>query len=120
MEENSKSLLVVIDVQNCFINEHSKDVPAKIHGHLSAHKQQYDFVIFTKFVNKPNSPFINCLKWDGAMAPEETKIDPKLEDFLTEDNVFEKETYSIFKAPKINEFIKDNKISKIFLCGLTS
>lgn len=115
-----KSLLIIIDVQKGFINDFTKDVPKKIKNHLIASQEKYDFVIFTKFINKPNSKFIKYLNWKGCMKPEEIEIVDELKDFVGKENLFEKETYSVFKSEELMNFIQTNKISQIFLCGLNT
>ncbi len=116
----SKNLLVVIDVQNCFVNDFSRDIPGKIKEYLLANESKYDFVIFTKFINQPESQFVKHLGYKDCMSPPATEIVAELREFLTEDNVFEKHTYSIFRPKEILDFIKSRKVKQIFLCGLTS
>lgn len=121
MENNNrKKLLVVIDVQNCFVNDFSHDIPIKIRDYLLMNKSSYDFVIFTKFINDAKSQFVKYLNWSGCMKPEEIEIAGPLKEFLTEDNVFEKRTYSIFKSERIAKFIEENSVKDIAFCGLTS
>lgn len=116
----SKSLLIIIDVQKGFINDFTKEVPQKIKNHLVANQNQYNFVVFTKFINKPNSKFIQYLNWKGCMKPEEIEIVDELKEFINKENLFEKETYSAFKSKKLMSFIRSNKITQIFLCGLNT
>ncbi len=111
-----KSLLVVIDVQNYFVNEETKYLPAKITEHIRRNK--YNFVVFTKFVNKKGSNWFKLLNWNKMTSPPETDIHLSLRNFVKDTNVFEKSTYSIFKNQKFLDFLKKNNITKIYLCGL--
>lgn len=115
-----KNLLVIIDVQKCFLNEFSEKVPLKIRNYLRKNKHKHSSFIFTKFVNKPNSQFVKYLKWDGCMPPKEAELADELKEFVNKKNTFEKSTYSIFKSKPIINFIKKSKIKKIYFCGLTS
>ncbi|MGE4233893.1 MAG: hypothetical protein AB7F43_11240 [Bacteriovoracia bacterium] len=54
------SYLLVIDVQNGFINKHTKHVPALVEKAQS----RYDFLIATQFYNPSNSFFRTCIEWD--------------------------------------------------------
>lgn len=114
----SKSLLIVIDVQKGFINDFTKDIPKEIKNHLTTNSDNYDFIAFTKFINKPSSKFVRHLNWKGCMKPEEIEIVDELKNFTNKKNLFEKETYSAFKSKELMNFIENNSISQIFLCGL--
>ena len=48
-----KSLLLVIDLQKSFINENTKYLIDRINNLVNS--SMYDYVIFTKFINKINS-----------------------------------------------------------------
>lgn len=115
-----KKILIIIDPQKAFINEHTKGLPERIKNYLNKNKSEFDFVLFTKFINKPNSPFTKKLGYKQCSSDSDSEIVDELKKFITNDNLFIKETYSVFKSKKILNFIKKNKIKKISLCGLTS
>lgn len=115
-----KNALIVIDIQKCFVSERIKDLPARIKSYLEKNKDKYDFVIFTKFVNQPNSKFVKYLNWHNYMEADEIELVDELKTFINDNNIFEKESYSIFKSKKLLDFIDKNKIEKFFFCGLTS
>lgn len=53
------------------------------------------------------------------IKPEETKIAQDLKKYLKRDNTFiKKEAFSIFRTKEFNKFIRDNNISKLYICGL--
>ena len=112
----AKKALIVIDVQNYFINELTKSIPEKIVKHIN--KTNYDFIIFTKFVNKKGSNFFKLLNWKKMLSGHETKIHNSLIEFCDKKNIFVKTSYSIFKAKGFNEYLKKNKISSLYLCGI--
>ncbi len=111
-----KNALVVIDVQNYFVNEETKNLPVKIAGYIEENK--YDFVVFTKFVNKKGSNWFKLLNWNKMTSSPATDIHSALRKFVKDNNVFEKNTYSIFKSEDFLNFLKKNNIIKIYLCGL--
>lgn len=113
-----KTALVVIDVQNFFVNEKTKDLPQKIADFIK--KNKFDFVLFTQFVNKEDSNFFKLLNFKKSTGSPDTDISTDLLEFVHKDNLFEKSTYSIFKSPKLFEFLKKNNIKKLFLCGIDS
>lgn len=111
-----KSAIVVIDVQNYFVNEHTKDIPEMIARFLS--ENRFDFILFTKFVNREGSNFFKLLNWKKCVGSPDTDIHHSLEKFVRTDNLFDKASYSIFKSDGIDNFLKRNQITKLFLCGI--
>lgn len=112
----TKNALIVIDVQNYFVNDNTKILPQKIAKFIKNNK--FDFVLFTKFVNKEGSNFFKKLNWKKCTGSPDTDIHSALVKFVNKNNVFEKSTYSIFKCEKLAKFLKNNKITKLFLCGI--
>jgi nicotinamidase-related amidase len=52
------------------------------------------------------------------MTEPETEIHPLLVPLINPDHVFEKDTYSAFKAPGLIEFLKTYDITDITVCGI--
>lgn len=114
-----KNALLVIDVQEPFLNEATGHIPIKIAGFIENDGDKFDFILFFKFVNDKKSNWVKLLNWEGMLKTSETKIAPELKRFLKKDNVFiKKAAFSIFRVNKFLRFVKDNKISKFFICGL--
>ena len=59
-----KSLLLVIDLQKSFINENTKYLIDRINNLVNS--SMYDYVIFTKFINKINSIWVKKLNYMGV------------------------------------------------------
>lgn len=112
----SKKALIIIDVQNYFVNELTKSIPEKIAEHIG--RNNYDFLVFTKFINKKGSNFFNLLNWKKMLSGDETKIHNSLIKFCDKKNVFAKSSYSIFKARGLGMYFKKNKIKSLYLCGI--
>jgi len=112
----TKNALIVIDVQNYFVNDNTKILPQKIAKFIENNK--FDFVLFAKFVNKEDSNFFKILDWKECTSSPDTDIHSTLSKFVNKNNVFEKSTYSIFKSKKLAKFLKKNNITKLFLCGI--
>jgi len=111
-----KNALVVIDVQNYFVNDKTKDLPAKIADYIE--KNKFDFVLFTQFVNNEDTSFVKLLNWRKSFSSPGTDIHSDLSMFANSSNTFKKAAYSIFKAQEFSAFLKKNNISKLFLCGI--
>lgn len=112
----SKNALIIIDVQNYFVNEHTKSIPEKIARFID--KNPFDFLLFTKFVNREGSNYFKLLNWEKCLGSPDTDIHPALEKFVSDSNLFEKASYSIFKSKGFSDFLKRNNISKLYLCGI--
>lgn len=108
--------LVVIDVQNHFAVEKAADLPAKIADYIK--RSNYDHVVFTLFRNDPTSNFHKILKFKKVTGPPATAIHPALLPFTNSKNTFEKLTYSAFKAPAFERYIRDNKVTELDICGI--
>lgn len=67
-----KKLLLVIDVQKDFINEHTEKILPKIKELVNSDK--YDLIAFTRFINDENSIWYKKLNYTGCMTKEGQKI----------------------------------------------
>lgn len=112
----TKKALIIIDVQNYFVNELTRLIPKKIVDHIDKHS--YDFIVFTKFINKKGSNFFKLLNWTKMLSGKETEIHNSLIKFSDKKNVFTKTSYSIFKARGLSEYLEKNKIITLYLCGI--
>jgi nicotinamidase-related amidase len=80
--------LLVVDVQNGFINEFTRHIPARVARLIET--GSFEPVLFTRFVNTPGSPYQRLLEWHGSAKPPETEIASELAAFASDDNVFAK------------------------------
>lgn len=103
-------LLLVIDVQNYFINEHTKNTLTKIKELVDSNK--YDLTAFTRFINDENSIWYKKLNYKGCITKEgqSIAIDTK------NNKVFDKTVYTAVNDA-LKNYIRENNISEIYLCG---
>jgi nicotinamidase-related amidase len=80
--------LLVVDVQRGFLNEFTDHIPARIKRLIEA--GNYTPVLFTRFVNSPNSPYQTLLDWHGCAEPPETELAHELTAFVEHGRVFTK------------------------------
>lgn len=113
-----KNALVVIDIQNYFVNEKTQNLPKKIANYIR--RTKLDYVLFTQFINKKNSNFFKLLNWKKCQDSPDIDIHIDLSEFVNKDNLFSKNSYSIFKSEALVEFLKKNKIDKLYLCGINT
>lgn len=110
--------LIVIDVQNCFVNKHTQDIPEKIARYIRRQKPSY--LIFTTFKLDKRSNFYKLLDWKAFYTSPDVSLHPAVDPFTTQENVFPRSTYSVFKSKKFLSFLKKNKINDVVLCGIDS
>lgn len=105
-----KKLLLVIDVQNDFINDNTREYVSKIQKLIDSN--EYKNIAFTKFMNSKENILYKRLNYKGCMEEEGQRISLETK----ENKVFEKTGYSALNK-ELKEYIRDNFISEIYLCG---
>ena len=111
-----KQALLIVDVQNYFINKNTQNIPANIKKLIE--KNNFSVIIFSQFINSPESQFAVQQNFTGCMRPPYSEIVDNLKPWLKNDNVFTKETYSVFTNPNFEKYLKKNKIDELIICGL--
>lgn len=112
-----KKALLIIDVQQFFIDDSTKFLPVKIAEFLQ--KNKFDFVFFFKFANSENSNWVKVLKWNKMINSNEQEVANELKPFLKSDNVFVKESnFSVFSIKEFNDVLEKNEIKELFICGM--
>jgi len=103
-------LLLVIDVQNDFVNENTNEYVDKIQNLVNSNN--YTNVAFTKFINTENSLWCKKLNYRGCMTKEGQDIAIDTKNY----KVFEKNIYSALNE-ELKEYITSKGIKEIYLCG---
>lgn len=112
-----KSLFVAIDVQKYFINKHTAHIPERIHAALQKIQPTIE-VAFSKFINKQSSSFTTQLNWHKMYEGPEIEIIPPLDEWEDRVQIFEKTSYSIFKASGFNDYLRSKEIKQIYFAGI--
>lgn len=110
-----RKALLVIDVQNYFMNEHTRGLPGRIAAYLRHHP--YSVVLFTQFINDAGSSFQKIFGWANCRSPPDTDLHPAMAPWIKANNVFTKNGYSAFKSKALRSFLKNEAISEIDVCG---
>ncbi|MBI2079609.1 cysteine hydrolase [Candidatus Micrarchaeota archaeon] len=114
----SKIALIVIDVQNYFINRNTEHLPEKIARFIGSNK--FDYILFTQFVNHSKSNFAKMLGWEKCNSSPAIDIHSALVNYVKKKNTFTKDTLSAFKSEELKKFLKKNKVEEVYLCGTDS
>jgi len=108
-------LLLVVDVQRCFLNTYTDHIPRRIAG--LAEDGGYDDVLFTRFENTLGSPYRRILDWHDCGERPATDIAPPLHRLVREDNVFAKAGFT--GIPKgLAGRLKDLDAERIDIVGI--
>ncbi|MBG1258045.1 isochorismatase family cysteine hydrolase [Nostoc commune] len=105
--------LFIIDIQNGFITPNTNHVPQRVKSLLE--QNIFEHVIFTRFINTPNSPYVKYLNWHDLTSQVEQNIVAEIEPFAQV--IFDKTIYTACNEETL-DFLKRNDIQKVFICGL--
>ena len=105
------NLLLIIDLQNEFINKNTSKSIADITSLINSNK--YDKVLFTKFINSENNPVYKRLDYRGFIDENSKKICIDTSNY----DVIEKNTYTAYNN-ELKNYIKNNNIKNIYICGI--
>jgi len=110
-----RTALLVVDVQNGFINEFTRHIPARIANLIE--REQHSSVLFTRFVNVEGSPFRRMLGWDKCAEPPDTEIASEVERFADEERIFSKPGYAGL-PDGLADHIRDERHERIAVVGI--
>lgn len=102
--------LMVVDMQNGQIKENNKHLIKKINSLLK--KEKFDKVIFTRFYNHEESPFVTFLNYRKMLTDDEMEICVEMSD---DSWIFPKVSYGL--APQQLQFLKEKNFDEVVLCG---
>ena len=75
-----KRMLLIVDVQNGFVNSYTEAIPRRIRTLVD--RGRFEPVLFTCFVNTPESPYRRILDWHECAEAPDTDIAPELADLV--------------------------------------
>ena len=100
----------MIDVQNDFINNNTRDVKDKIFELVNS--KEYNYIVFTKFINSENSIWYRKLDYKGCLLSKGQEIAINTNNH----KIINKNTYTALNN-ELKEYIDKNNIDEIYLCG---
>jgi len=107
--------LLVVDVQNGFINDFTHHIPERIAQLIET--KAFGPVLFTRFVNEAGSPYQRLLDWHGSAEPPETELVPELERFVSDGNVYVKRGLAGLPQELTDRLARD-RIGEIDVVGI--
>jgi nicotinamidase-related amidase len=115
-----RAALIVIDMQNGFINDRSRHVVPKVVGLVERWEATGRPVVFTRYHNYPGSPFERLIHWSGLLRSPETDIVPELMPHLDRARaVIDKKIYSYF-TPEGASLTEQEGWTDLVFCGVAT
>ena len=109
-------ILLLIDVQEGFLNESTQQIPGDIMRHIKSNA--YDLVIATRFINKPGSLYQSELNMkDMTMVSNKSKLVEGMGDCA--DIVLMKSTYSSF-TEDVSKLLEKYQMKEVYIAGLNT
>lgn len=105
--------IIVVDVQNGFINPATTHIPGRIKSLLDA--VAFEHRIFTQFFNPPDSPYEKLLHWTKLRSAHEVAIVDELKAYPTV--VFRKPVYSCLDQ-KFLHHAESHQIKEFYIAGI--
>ncbi len=107
--------LLIIDVQQCFLNEFTRHLPGRIATLIE--RGDHDPVVFTRFVNVEESPFRRMLGWEECLEPAGTTLAAEIRAYERDDNVYSKPGYAGL-PDSMAEFLVAQGFERVALAGI--
>ncbi len=105
--------LFIIDIQNGFIAENTSYLIQRIKSLLEINI--FDNVVFTRFINTLDSPYVKYLNWHQLFSETEQTIVDDIKPFAKV--VFDKTVYTACNQETLR-FLKQRNIQTVFICGI--
>jgi nicotinamidase-related amidase len=113
-----KPVLVVVDVQNGFITEHSKPVVPVIVDLVHRWQAARGDVVFSRYLNYAGSPFERLIGWTKMADSPETDFVGELAPYVGPHTpVVDKHIYTLF-TPEGTHLVDERGWTDLYLCGI--
>lgn len=118
LDPRSTTALLVIDVQQGFVNQHSVGIVPTVVRLVEGWRAAGGPVVFTRFHNAPGSPYETISGWERLRTAEEQAFVKDLVPFIDDSAlVVDKSQASVF-TPEGSQLIQDAGWSDLVLCGI--
>jgi nicotinamidase-related amidase len=113
-----KPVLVVVDVQNGFITEHSQPVVPIIANLVHRWQVAHGDVVFTRYLNYPGSPFERLIGWNKMADGPETELATELAPYVNSNTpIIDKFIYTLF-TPEGKRLVDEQDWTDLYICGI--
>jgi nicotinamidase-related amidase len=113
-----KPVLVVVDVQNGFITEHSQPVVPIIVDLVRRWQAADGDVVFTRYLNYPNSPYERLIGWTEMIDGPATELVTELRPYVGPNTpIVDKKVYTLF-TPGGTQLVDEHGWTDLYICGI--
>jgi nicotinamidase-related amidase len=119
MNTPTASVLVVVDLQQGFMTEHSRPVVPRVSRLLEEWHRSGRPSIITQFVNSPESPCVQLIGWTDLMPGDPgAELVPEIARHVPRARaVVQKDGYTSL-TPEVVQLIKDHHWTDLYITGL--
>ncbi|MFI6732385.1 cysteine hydrolase [Nonomuraea sp. NPDC050451] len=118
---SGEAVLVVIDLQNYFVRDVSAHIVPVIADLITRWRSAGNEVVFTRYVNRPGSPYERLLGWTECMEPPQIDVVDELRTHAQQATaVIDKNGYSLFADADGAALIAGHGWQDIYLCGIAT
>lgn len=115
---SGNAALIVVDVQNGFVTEHSAHVVPVIVDLVKRWQEAGRDVVFTRYINHQNSIFERTMGWSKLQESPEIDIVPELQPLASNAvAVIDKRIYTMF-TDEGDQLAKDRGWTEVYVCGI--
>lgn len=107
--------LVIVDVQNGFINKYTEHIPSRVVTLIE--QGNYDPILFTRFINSDDGPYPRFMDWHDCAEPPETDLADVLRPFATDETTFDKHGYAGIPA-SLADYLNERGIDRATVVGI--
>lgn len=111
-----KKCLVIVDMQNAFMNQYTEHLPHKTAKFIE--RSSFDSIIATRYCNTPETACYKLGNWKECMSGTSgAEIVSVIKPFAQ--RIFDKTTYSGF-TNEFRKYIQSEGFDKLFFCGVNT
>ncbi|MGX2995775.1 isochorismatase family cysteine hydrolase [Streptomyces sp. JNUCC 64] len=114
------AVLVVIDMQNGFVNHHSRHAVSAVSDLVAQWSAAGRPVVFTRYFNYPDSPYERFFQWSRLQEPPETDIVTELADAVAHAHAVVDKTGYTLLTPDATELIRRAGWTDLVFCGIAT
>ena len=112
-------VLVVIDVQNGFVNDGSRHVVPVVADLAGRWLERGGHVVLTRYLNYAGSPFERLIGWTGLQDADSQRFAPEVAEFAERAHVITKTTYTALTA-EWWDLARRYGWTDVVLCGIAT
>jgi nicotinamidase-related amidase len=116
---HSGQILIVVDMQNGFINGKSRHIIGAVGRAVAAARQNGVPIFFTRFQNLEGSAWERLIGWSRLREPPETDLHPDVAPWARPEEIVDKAQYSSLVGP-VAAAVESGHVVSVALCGIAT